>query len=308
MTVVRTTRVQKWLGKLWAWLIPLGVAAGLLLGPFSVGPAAADDAVGLVVELTNVERQRAGLPALAANPSLTLAAASYARVLSSEGCWGHACGSVTDFRQRAMQAGYGGWTRLGENLAAGARTPAAVVAAWMASPGHRANILEPDFREIGIGVAYGGPAGVYWVQTFGARRDQAPTQPAASPALTYEVAWLGQSPVPRLSPGDQTVVWVDLLNVGTATWLSGGDNPVRLGTANPQDRPSAFAATELWLSPNRPASLLQGSVVTGQAGRFSFVLTASSVPGRHREYFSPVAEGLTWFNDLGIYFEIEVLP
>jgi uncharacterized protein YkwD len=39
----------------------------------------------------------------------------------------------------------------------------------MASPGHRANILNPDYREIGLGLAAGGKYGAYWTQEFGAR-------------------------------------------------------------------------------------------------------------------------------------------
>jgi len=56
---------------------------------------------------------------------------------------------------------------IGENIACGQRSPAEVVDGWMNSPGHRANILKPDFTHIGIGFAGGGPAGTYWTQLFG---------------------------------------------------------------------------------------------------------------------------------------------
>jgi uncharacterized protein YkwD len=60
---------------------------------------------------------------------------------------------------------------MGENIAAGQRTPAAVMDAWMKSPGHRANILNCGFRVIGMGVATvtGSPFGIYWTQNFGDR-------------------------------------------------------------------------------------------------------------------------------------------
>ncbi len=64
-----------------------------------------------------------------------------------------------DFAGRIRRAGYRGWT-LGENIAWGSlqwSTPAAIVDMWMHSPGHRANILRPQFREIGIGIAVGAP-------------------------------------------------------------------------------------------------------------------------------------------------------
>lgn len=63
----------------------------------------------------------------------------------------------------------GGW-KVGENIAYGYRWPIAVVRAWMDSPGHRANILEPRYRRIGIGVRRD-DRGVVWVsQVFAYRR------------------------------------------------------------------------------------------------------------------------------------------
>ena len=56
---------------------------------------------------------------------------------------------------------------IGENLAAGQATPAQVMADWMESAGHRANILEASFVELGVGVRTGGTYGTYWVQEFG---------------------------------------------------------------------------------------------------------------------------------------------
>src|SRR5919109_1185606 len=70
---------------------------------------------------------------------------------------------------RDAVAGYTGWSAIGENIAAGYPTPEAVVAGWMSSPGHRANILSPNFTEIGIGLAQGGKYGSYWTQDFGTR-------------------------------------------------------------------------------------------------------------------------------------------
>ena len=57
---------------------------------------------------------------------------------------------------------------VGENIAAGSATPEAVVEQWMNSPGHRANILNSDYDELGVGYAYksGSEYGHYWVQMF----------------------------------------------------------------------------------------------------------------------------------------------
>ena len=129
------------------------------------GPAAR------VLELTNIERQNAGLSPLASSPQLGQAAQAYSQVLASGGCFAHTCGPVPDMAQRIEQAGYTGWTAVGENIAAGYQTPEAVVAGWMASPGHRANILNPQYTEIGIGLVTNGkmPYGTYWTQDFGTR-------------------------------------------------------------------------------------------------------------------------------------------
>jgi uncharacterized protein YkwD len=125
--------------------------------------------VSRVLDLTNVERQKAGLGPLALSTQLNDAAQGYSQVLASGGCFEHTCGSVLRFEDRVGQAGYNGWNALGENIAAGYPTPEAVVAGWMSSPGHRANVLSPNFTEMGIGLVNGGKYGVYWTQEFGRR-------------------------------------------------------------------------------------------------------------------------------------------
>jgi uncharacterized protein YkwD len=126
--------------------------------------------VGRVLELTNAARLEAGLPPLAISDELENAAQSYSQVLASSGCFGHTCGAVPNFIDRDALSGYTGWVALGENVAAGYATPESVVAGWLASPAHRANILSPDFSEIGIGMATPQTrSGPYWAEEFGSR-------------------------------------------------------------------------------------------------------------------------------------------
>lgn len=66
---------------------------------------------------------------------------------------------------RITDAGYR-WSTYGENIAKGQRTPAAVMDSWMNSPGHRANILNCSFKELGVGVE-DSPGGIVWTQDFG---------------------------------------------------------------------------------------------------------------------------------------------
>ena len=155
------------------WFSVTSLVAVLLSLHVGVAAAAPQDDAGLtarVLDLTNAERQKAGLPPLTFNPQLGNAAQSYSQVLASTGCFEHTCGPVPDFADRDAQAGYTGWSAIGENIAAGYPTPEAVVSGWMQSPGHRANILSPKYTEIGIGlVSGGGNFGTYWTQEFGAR-------------------------------------------------------------------------------------------------------------------------------------------
>lgn len=139
-------------------------------GPPPDPPASPPSPLARVLELTNLERQQAGLAPLAFHPSLQQAAQAYAEVLASSDCFAHTCGPVPEFTRRATQAGYHGWSALAENIAFGQPTPEAVVSAWMRSPGHRANILSPKVKEVGVGMASGGRRGLFWVQVFGARR------------------------------------------------------------------------------------------------------------------------------------------
>ena len=146
--------------------------AALALGSFVAAPSKAT-ATGAgptarVIELTNLEREKAGLTPVVANPTLAQSAQTYSEVLATGDCWAHTCGPTPELSNRVADAGYTNWSKLGENLAGGQRTPEAVVAAWMASPEHRAVILNPDFTQIGVGIANGGSYGIYWTEHFGA--------------------------------------------------------------------------------------------------------------------------------------------
>ncbi|MFD9980787.1 CAP domain-containing protein [Streptomyces massasporeus] len=119
-----------------------------------------------VIDLTNRERTRYGLPPLSADPSLTTAAQAHSADMVARAFYAHTAPDGSRPWDRAAAAGS---TRrsIGENIACGQRSPADVVEGWMNSPGHRANILKPGFTHIGVGFAGGGRAGLYWTQLFG---------------------------------------------------------------------------------------------------------------------------------------------
>ncbi|MFJ4623199.1 CAP domain-containing protein [Streptomyces sp. NPDC088812] len=120
-----------------------------------------------VVDLTNRERARAGLPPLAPDPLLATAARAHSVDMVARRFYSHTSPEGTEPWDRAAAAGSARRT-IGENIACGQRSPAEVVEDWMNSPGHRANILKPAFTHIGVGFAGGGPSGTYWTQLFGA--------------------------------------------------------------------------------------------------------------------------------------------
>jgi len=111
--------------------------------------------------LLNKERARHGLPALTQNTVLERASQLHSEDMGRRNFFAHSNPEGADSGSRMELAGYprvGTW--LGENLYWGeetAGTPVRAVRGWMHSPGHRANILKPEFAEVGVGVAYDAP-------------------------------------------------------------------------------------------------------------------------------------------------------
>lgn len=131
--------------------------------------------------LLNHERASRGLKALSRNVKLGRAARRHAEDMVDNKYFAHSSRDGSEFSSRIKRTGYmssaNGWM-VGENLAWGtgsAGTPEAIVRAWMNSPGHRENILNGRYVEIGISVVVGNPnngggGGGTYVTEFGARR------------------------------------------------------------------------------------------------------------------------------------------
>ncbi|GAA1407784.1 CAP domain-containing protein [Oerskovia paurometabola] len=122
------------------------------------GDTAGDTAAALA--LVNTHRAAAGCPALRADDRLGRAATLHAQDMVAQGYFSHTSLDGRTFGDRVTAQGYA--RPGGENIAAGQKTAQAVVDAWMASEGHRANILNCDFTTMGLG-----RAGNTWVQVFG---------------------------------------------------------------------------------------------------------------------------------------------
>ncbi|TDT62284.1 spore coat assembly protein SafA/uncharacterized YkwD family protein [Fonticella tunisiensis] len=118
-----------------------------------------------VIRLTNIERAKAGLPALKANWELSRVARYKSQDMVNKNYFSHQ--SPTYGSPFQMMENFGiRFTAAGENIAYGQRSPEEVVRAWMNSPGHRANILSRSYTEIGVGVAKKSNGTLYWTQMF----------------------------------------------------------------------------------------------------------------------------------------------
>jgi uncharacterized protein YkwD len=124
-------------------------------------PAAAE---AQVLKLVNQERAKVGCSPVAANSSLSKLAEAFSDDMALRGFFDHTDPDGATPWDRAAQAGIIGLG--GENIARGQSDAAAVMEAWMNSPGHRANILNCDFKTLGVGVHLGA-GGPWWTQDFG---------------------------------------------------------------------------------------------------------------------------------------------
>ncbi|HWU10731.1 MAG TPA: sigma-70 family RNA polymerase sigma factor, partial [Streptomyces sp.] len=119
-----------------------------------------------VIALVNAERAEAGCGPVSGDSLLAKAASGHSADMVRRDYFSHTSPEGTDPGARITATGYR-WSTYGENIAKGQRTAAAVMDSWMNSDGHRANILNCAFKEIGVGRkdSSGGPV---WTQNFAA--------------------------------------------------------------------------------------------------------------------------------------------
>lgn len=126
-----------------------------------------------VIELTNNFRAQNGLSPLEFDAQLATAAQTHTENMAFQDFFSHTGLDGSDVGDRVTNTGYNYFT-VGENIGAGYQTPEAVVQGWIESPGHRANMLNPDFQEIGVGYFLleedtgSQNWNYYWTQVFGA--------------------------------------------------------------------------------------------------------------------------------------------
>jgi uncharacterized protein YkwD len=160
-------------------LLTIALSQRAIAADAAVGRESAATIRERVIDLVNAARSRgrrcgserfAAAPPLGSSRQLNAAAAEHARDMARRNYFDHRGRDGSQPKDRVLRAGYE--PRLsGENIAFGPETAEEVVAGWLDSPGHCANIMEPRFEHIGVGVATGKKRKrIYWVQTFGAPR------------------------------------------------------------------------------------------------------------------------------------------
>ncbi|MDK3158159.1 CAP domain-containing protein [Kamptonema cortianum] len=178
--------------------------------------------INRVLELTNQERSRLGLSPLTLSPLLSQAAQTHSQNMALQDFFNHTGLDGSSPSDRARIVGY--TSGAAENIAAGYTTPEAVVTGWMNSPGHRENILNPNYRTIGVGYHFlANDTGQlnwnhYWTQMFGFAADPMPMVSLQSMnAIQY-----GTEESDRLfgTPGNDTL------------FALGGDDTVQGGLGN----------------------------------------------------------------------------
>lgn len=118
-----------------------------------------------VVRLVNIERAKYGLKPLQENWELSRVARYKSEDMSSKGYFSHT--SPTYGSPFTMMRNFGiRYSTAGENIAMGQRSAAEVMNGWMNSPGHRQNILNANFTQIGVGYATNSRGTPYWTQMF----------------------------------------------------------------------------------------------------------------------------------------------
>jgi uncharacterized protein YkwD len=121
-----------------------------------------------VVTLVNQERAKAGCQPLRMDDRLTAAARGHSADMAARGYFDHTTPEGVSFADRITKAGYR-WMAAAENIAKGQRDPASVMNSWMNSPGHRTNILNCGYKDIGVGLAYDSGKTPLWTQDFGSQ-------------------------------------------------------------------------------------------------------------------------------------------
>ncbi|HAI68518.1 MAG TPA: hypothetical protein DCM38_03665, partial [Gammaproteobacteria bacterium] len=132
-----------------------------------------------LLRLTNLERQKAGVSALTLSSKLGKAAQNHAKDMANNNYFSHTGLNGSSPSERIKATGYK-YSAVAENIAAGHSTAEDTIQGWMKSTGHRKNMLNRTYTEIGFGYAYSDKSKYrhYWVQVFGKSQGKGSSTPS----------------------------------------------------------------------------------------------------------------------------------
>lgn len=180
----------------------------ILVGQLDFSKAYAAVDASTLYELHNSNRASNGLSSLTKNQQLVTSATNKAQAMLESNCWDHYCPSGTSPWTFILNAGYE-YIYAGENLGEGFTNSNTLMNAWMNSPTHRANVLNGNFTEIGIGFAHGSfqgnPNNTVVVVHFGAKQGASSQPSAPSPTVGVKTVIPTSKPVATRPPSPTAI-------------------------------------------------------------------------------------------------------
>lgn len=202
--------------------------SSLLLAAWMSLPAWAGQYDAELLSLTNAERSKQGVAALCLSSQLNSAAQAHAEDMANNNYFSHTSQDGRAFFQRIAATGYS-YSGSAENIAAAGATPSETISQWMNSSGHRTNLLNTAYTEVGFGYAYNANSQWqrYWVQVL--------AKPAGA-ATCSNSSGTGTGTETGTGTGTDTQV-SRLLNISTRAYISGGQNDAYAGFVIHGDAP-----------------------------------------------------------------------
>ncbi|MDD5731419.1 MAG: NBR1-Ig-like domain-containing protein [Patescibacteria group bacterium] len=162
-------------------------------------------------------------------------------------------------------------------------------------------LTKEKFGLVADGIGWTDDIGIFWNFMVVPSASVVNNTPVVSASDKDDFDYISQSPFISMNAGTTQQIWLEVKNTGNKIWKKDDATPVRLATANPRDRISPF------ISSNRVA-MDKDTVNPGENVRFTFNITAPSEAKVYKEYFTLVRDGVAWFKDIGIYWQITVNP
>lgn len=265
-----------------------------------------------VFSLTNSSRADSKVPLLRRSAVLDTAAAAKTKHMFEKGYFAHTAPDGTKPWAFLDQAGYA-YVAAGENLAIDFTDAEAMHAAFLASPSHRANILNPRYEEMGLAVAEGlmeGSKTILVVEFFGtpytvktAKTETKPAPTTSKPRLTDFRAADAKIEPKTISAqtGERVNVSVSFRNAGRATWDQSGAYTLLLQVGT-----GPKVKDDSWLSDRDVTRLKQTRVRPGERGEFAFVVKTPETSGAIEKSFGVTVTSLGRITGGTITLPIEV--